>query len=359
MKHLILFMAWFALPWASHSQDLSELIEDLESRVQFGLFTDFQTEFNDEERDAEFYSGHVVGHITATLSRRLQYFAEITLSPELGVPGQANLERAFFKFFLNDQLQMRFGRIHTPVSLWNQRYHHGQYLQTSVNRPQVMVATEHLTPMHSIVAEVGGSYSTGAGSFLYRLGAGATEDHVHEPGESVPVSKNPSFYTGFEFEPSWTTRWLVGAKYYRETMDSHHEASIDAGFAHEDVKSEEVLSGHIRVETLRWALMAEHVLVAHSDKTHKHRSTGSYVQAEYQLAGFEDRMVVYGRFETLTKDGKDPLFMHEEHLAWRGVTSGVRLNVAPRVALTTELRLYGQDWTLPNHHLYVQLSAAF
>lgn len=352
-------MAWFALPWASHSQDLSELIEDLDSRVQFGLFADFQTEVNDEEWEAEFYPGHVVGHITATLSRRLQYSAEISLSPELGVPGKASLERAFFKFFLNDQLQMRFGRIHMPVSLWNQRYHHVQYLQTSVNRPQVTVASENLAPMHSIVAEVGGSHSTGAGSFLYRLGVGATEDHVHEPGESDPVSKNPSLYTGFDFEPSWTTRWLAGANYYREKMDSHNKASIDAGFAHEDVRVEEVLSGRIRMETIRWAFMAEHFLVIHRDDEHAHRSTGSYVQAEHQLAGFLERMVLYGRYETLTKDGKDPLFAHEEQLAWRGVTSGVRLNVAPRVALTTELRLYGQDWTLPNHHLYVQLSAAF
>lgn len=352
-------MAWFTLPCLSLAQDLSGLIEEVESRTQFGLFTDFQTEFNDEDRDAEFYSGHVVGHITTTLSPRMQYFAEISLSPERGQPGHASLERAFFKFFLNDQLQLRFGRIHTPVSLWNTRYHHGQYLQTSINRPQFMVATENLTPMHSIVAEVGGSRFTGAGSFSYRLGAGASEDHSHSPGEDIPVTKNHAVYAGFGFEPAWTTRMSLGINLYQEYLNHHSEASLDAGFSHPEVDKEQIVSGHIRMEGLRWAIMAEHLLLVHRDGDHAHRSSGSYVQLERQLSGSLERMVVYGRFDALRKDANDPLFHDDAYLQWNGVTTGTRINIAPRVAVTSELRLYGQDGTLPNHHLYVQISAAF
>lgn len=122
----LLFLAWFVLPSLAHSQELSGLIEDLQARTQFGLFSDFQAEFNDENRDTEWYTGHLVGHLTTVLSRRATYFAEVSLSPDQGGKGQANLERAFFQFSFSDPLRLVLGRIHTPVSPWKSRYHHGQ-----------------------------------------------------------------------------------------------------------------------------------------------------------------------------------------------------------------------------------------
>lgn len=176
-KHL-LALVWLLVPFSAGAQELSGLIEDIDSRTQFGLFTDFQTEFNDANHETKWYSGQVVAHLTSTLSKRAQYFAEITITPDVDHNGQVSLERSFFQFRFSGRLRLRLGRVHTPVSHWNATYHHGQYLQRTISRPE-MVDYKNRLPVHSVVAEVSGTLSRGAGAFFYRLGAGASEDHLH------------------------------------------------------------------------------------------------------------------------------------------------------------------------------------
>jgi hypothetical protein len=145
MKRHLLVLFWLFLPALAGAQELSGLIEELDSRIQFGIFTDLKTEFSEVSHDAEWYSGQLVAHFTTVLSERSLYFAEISVSPDRGY-NQVRMERAFFQFYFSDQFRLRLGRIHTPVSHWNATYHHGQYLQTTINRPEMVKDNNRFSP---------------------------------------------------------------------------------------------------------------------------------------------------------------------------------------------------------------------
>ncbi|MDA0873755.1 MAG: hypothetical protein O3C45_01715 [Bacteroidetes bacterium] len=358
MTRLFLIVAWFAVPHMALSQDLTGLIEDLEAKTQFGLFSDFQAEFNDADRNAELYNGHLVGHLTTKLSRRATYFAEVSLSPDQKGSGQASLERAFFQFSFSDPFRLVLGRIHTPVSRWNSRYHHGQYLQTSINRPQVVTYGNQMVPIHSIVAEVSGTLARETGALSYMAGFGVSEDHGHEPNEEESAaehSKNPSAYAGLTIEPASVLGLAFGGVAYVEHFDHmQHDEGTDSV-----VEYESILSGFVQVDRFRWALMAELLSVSHYGKQWYAGSWGYYVQAEHQLWGRMERAVVYGRYGTVLKNLEDPMFASDDCERWGGLTGGLRINVAPRVAATTEFRMYGEGLSFEKRHVYVQISAAF
>ena len=44
-----------------------------------------------------------------------------------------------FTFDKSDRLKVSFGRYHTPINYWNTAFHHGQWLQTTISRPDADV----------------------------------------------------------------------------------------------------------------------------------------------------------------------------------------------------------------------------
>lgn len=357
-KHLFTLFV-LLLPATAGAQELSGLIEDLESRTQFGIFTDFRTEFNDASRDAEWYSGQLVGHVTTALSRRAQYFAEIAISPDGGHGGQVSLERAFFQFSFSDLSRLRLGRIHTPVSHWNATYHHGQYLQTSINRPEMVKYSNRLSPIHSVVAEVSGTLSGEAGSFSYRVGAGASEDHIHGHDQPGSLDKNPAGYVGASYQPVRPLGLTIGFNAYVEDLSDHPEEAHDHTHEMSEISRQEIYMAYVRLDRFRWTFLAEALNLANVGSERYGGSRGYYAQLERQLSGTLERAVLYGRYGHLRKNGDDPFFAEDACKNWHGITTGVRFNVAPRIAVTSEFRLYGEDMSLPNRHFYLQISAAF
>lgn len=343
----------------AHSQELSGLIEELDSRTQFGIFTDFQTEFNDASRDAEWYSGQIVGHVTTTLSRRTQYFAEIVINPDGRQGGQLSLERAFFQIYFSDLMRLRLGRVHTPVSHWNATYHHGQYLQTTINRPEMVKYSNRLSPIHSVVAEVSGTRSGGAGALSYRLGVGASEDHVHGHEEPGSLDKNASAYAGISLQPPRPLGLKVGVTAYVEDLADHPEAGHVHTHEVSEIVRQEIYSAFLRLDRYRWTFLSEALTLVNVGTERFDGTYGYYAQVERQLDGQLERAVIFGRYGHLNKNRNDPFFAEDDCKNWHGITTGVRINVAPRVAVTSELRLYGEEMSLPNRHLYVQISAAF
>ena len=49
----------------------------------------------------------------------------------------AEVERLIIRYDLNDYFKVSFGRYHTPVNYWNTAFHHGQWLQTTISRPEM------------------------------------------------------------------------------------------------------------------------------------------------------------------------------------------------------------------------------
>ena len=169
---------------------------------------------------AEMYAGHVVGHVNTRLSRRLSYFAEVVLDASGAHGSQVSLERSIFKFYFKDSARLRIGRIHTPVSIWNSTYHHGQYLQTSITRPIIVEYATRFSPIHSLAVEFSGVANRAWGSIEYVAGV-ASQDNSHGRQENEEShSKNPAYYSRLSVSPSSVFGLSFGASVFRERMDA-------------------------------------------------------------------------------------------------------------------------------------------
>lgn len=340
---------------AVQAQELKSLLSDAISKTQFGVFTDSRMEVDTKTLDAEWYSGQLVGHITSRLSSRLLYFAEMTFTPDVGHGRQVKLERSLFRFYFRDEIGIQIGRIHTPVTLWNVTYHHGRYLQTSITRPEIVKYSTNFSPIHSIVAELNGTFDWKVGSFKYVVGTGDRGDPHPDQSDNRYSAKNPSIYFGFSLKPSRILGLTIGGTVYRESIDWADPETDDNHSRFTEV----ILAGHLAYDSYRWNLISEVMNVTHENERKYGGSYGYYTQLARRLGGVGGRITLYGRYGRLSKNPDDPLFLMDRCLNWRGVTAGVRIDIAPTVAFTAEYRQYGGRSLAENRPVGFQLSAAF
>ncbi len=79
------------------------------------------------------------------MSPRVTYFGELSFTARtdagLGLPPapgfNVEVERSLIRFDQSDYFKISFGRYHTPINYWNDTFHHGSWLQTSVSRPEM------------------------------------------------------------------------------------------------------------------------------------------------------------------------------------------------------------------------------
>ena len=76
------------------------------------------------------------------------------------------------RFDQSDQLKVSFGRYHTPINWWNTAFHHGQWLQTTISRPEMMQFGGRFLPVHFVGALVEGSCRRGGWNINYQGGVG-------------------------------------------------------------------------------------------------------------------------------------------------------------------------------------------
>src|SRR5579872_4440482 len=92
-----------------------------------------------------FEDGQFVLHLTSALSPKVTVFSELSLTARSDAgtgatpaPGfNPEVERIILRYDVNDYFKLSFGRYHTPINYWNTAFHHGQWLQTTISRPEM------------------------------------------------------------------------------------------------------------------------------------------------------------------------------------------------------------------------------
>ncbi len=93
-----------------------------------------------DEKNAKsgFNLGQFILHISSPLSEKVSVFAETSFTAQKGPQATAynlDVERLIIRYDYNDFFKLSFGRYHTPISYWNVAFHHGAWLQTTIDRP--------------------------------------------------------------------------------------------------------------------------------------------------------------------------------------------------------------------------------
>jgi hypothetical protein len=156
------------------SQKVEDIKDDSESRFgwNLGLLGDVNYSTISRERErGSFYIGELVLFSTGSYGERLTFLAEIAFEQE---EREADIERVWAGYTVNDLLTVRAGKFHTALGYWNKAYHHGKQFFHTVDRP-FFLAFEHdggVVPTHITGVEMEGSGATGVGRFKYELQLG-------------------------------------------------------------------------------------------------------------------------------------------------------------------------------------------
>jgi hypothetical protein len=301
-------------------------------------FSDFDFAATDlHHAHSGFNEGQFVLHLNSALSSKVSFFGELSLTARsdagTGTPPatgfNVEVERSIIRFEQNDYFKVSFGRYHTPINWWNMTFHHGQWLQTTISRPEMVQFGGSFLPIHFVGTLVEGAAPAGGLNLNYNLGLGNGRSAViSKAGDWGDINNNRAWLATVFSRPDHPYGLQVGASVYRDLI------TPIGGLAFR----EWIQSAHIVWAKENPELIAEFANVSHQEvgTTRQSNSQAWYVQTGYRLPGVARLWKPYYRFEYIHIPGSDHLFRLVPSLA--GSTVGVRYDISSFAALKFEYR---------------------
>src|SRR6266508_912855 len=191
---------------------------------------------NRSEGARGFTEGQFTLHLVSALSPRVAFFGELTFSPRAdagtGSPPatgfNAEVERSIIRFDQSDQFKASFGRYHTPINWWNTAFHHGQWLQTSISRPEMTRFGGQFIPIHFVGGLVEGALPAGGLNLNYNLGVGNGRGSViSRGGDAGDNDNNRAWMINLFAKPDRFFGLQAGGSVYRDKITPAVGAQYD------------------------------------------------------------------------------------------------------------------------------------
>jgi hypothetical protein len=293
---------------------------------------------NRSEGARGFTEGQFTLHLVSALSPRVAFFGELTFSPRAdagtGSPPatgfNAEVERAIIRFDQSDALKVSFGRYHTPINWWNTAFHHGQWLQTTISRPEMVQFGGRFIPVHFVGALAEGVFPSGGWNINYQAGIGNGRGGIiSRAGDAGDVNDQPAFLLNVSTKPDRAFGLQFGGSVYadRVTVAGRPEFNERIVAAHAVWQREDP-------EIIAEIADVHHELVGGALGT---SNLAYYVQAAYRLPSSARLWKPYFRFEHIGIDSNDAVFAGVPRLD--GSTIGVRYDISTYAAIKTEGRI--------------------
>jgi hypothetical protein len=285
-----------------------------------------------------FSEGQFVLHLASALSPRVNFFGEISLTPRAdagtgspAAPGfNAEVERVIIRFDHSDRLKVSFGRYHTPINWWNTAFHHGQWLQTTVSRPEMVQFGGKFLPVHFVGALAEGALRADGWNLNYQAGIGNGRGNViSRGGDAGDNNAHPAVVLNLFVKPDRVFPLQVGGSVYFDRVSAAGRPEFD----------ERITAAHAVWQREDPELVAEiadvrHEMVGGAQTT---ANLAYYIQAAYRLPSSAHLWKPYFRFEHVEIDAADPVFVGVPDLD--GSTLGVRFDISTYAAIKSEIRV--------------------
>ena len=298
--------------------------------LQFQGFGDvdfFATDQKNVPSNSGFYLGQLDFHIASALSRKISYFTEITLNAH----PQAytiEVERSIIRYDYDDYFKLSFGRYHTPIGYWNTAFHHGAWLETTVDRPFQVRIGGNFTPLHFVGALAEGEIPSGGLGLNYNIGIGNGRGEViSRPGDARDINNNRAWVAKVFSRPTKLYGLEVGGSYY------HDKISLPTGPQYRE---------WIANAYVVWTKGAPEFLAEVYNVHHTNIATGAvansdamYAQFAYRLPWLEQSLKPYYRFEYTHMPLSEQVFTHEPQVE---SIVGLRYDISTFAAFKAEYR---------------------
>src|SRR5713226_2596536 len=233
-----------------------------------------------------FSEGQFVLHLNSALSSKVSFFGELSLTARTDAgtgtppaPGfNVEVERSIIRFQQNDYFKVSFGRYHTPINYWNMTFHHGQWLQTSISRPEMVQFGGSFLPIHFVGTLVEGAVPAGGMNLNYNFGLGNGRSTViSRSGDWGDINNNRAWLVNLFSRPGALYGLQFGGSVYRDLITP---VGALAGTAfHEWIETAHVVWSKENPEVI-----AEFANVSHEEAggSLKSNSQAWYVQTAYR-----------------------------------------------------------------------------
>jgi len=315
------------------SQVTQEAMREMEVHypsLQFHGFGDVDFAATDQKvqpSNSGFYLGQLDFHIASALSKKISYFTEITLNAH-PVDYTIEVERSIIRYDYDDYFKLSFGRYHTPISYWNTAYHHGAWLETTVDRPFQVRVGGNFTPLHFVGALAEGDIPSGPLGLGYNIGIGNGRGTViSRPGDAGDINNNRAWVVKIYSRPPKLYGLETGGAFYRDKI------SLPAGPEYRE---------WIANAYLVWTKGAPEFLTEFFNVNHRNiltnavaNSDAMYAQFAYRLPWFERTLKPYYRFEYTHMPLSEQVFTHEPQVE---SIVGLRYDISTFAAFKAEYR---------------------
>lgn len=275
-----------------------------------------------------FRSGQFVLQLTSPLSERVGVFGELAVTAH-ETDFSASVERYILSISQSDALKLSFGRFHTPISWWNTEFHHGLWLQTSIERPYMVNFGTRFLPIHAVGAFASGRIPSAPLNLEYEAGIGnGRARDLTEPAQAGDVNNHRSVIFRLTASPGDFSWLAVGGSFYDDElvlpgMPDFRERIGSAFFAWTR-ETPEIIAEIFHVR---------HTQIGAPDGF---TSWAGYGQVAYRLPWLNEVFKPYFRYERTKVNEDDPVFA-----GFPGLTAeilGVRYDFSLFAALKAEFQ---------------------
>lgn len=260
----------------------------------------------DNENNNKFSLGHISLFITSEIADKVNFVleSEFHTDPDTNST-EFHPERANIKYSFSDTFNIKIGRMHTPLGFWNQAFHHGTWLQTTILRPVIYFWEDDkggFLPLHSFGIELSGLLEFVDFDLEYSFdvlnGRGRTITEI-QTAKDRNDSKAISFL--LSYEPYFVQELKLGTSFYFDTIPPNPDDS-----ARINRIKERIIGGYITYMHSGLELLGEIFNIHHDDKTsgNDFSTLGFYLQTGYKM----DKLTPYYRFDFLNFENGDPYF---------------------------------------------------
>jgi hypothetical protein len=300
-----------ALPGQGHEHEMQEqqgTILQTETHypsLQIRGFGDVDFSATDRKgTNSGFNLGQLDLHLASPLSQKITYFAEITFNAH---PDQytVEVERSIIRYDYNDYFKMSFGRFHTPVGYWNTAFHHGAWLETTIDRPFQVRVGGTFTPLHLVGFLAEGNIPSGGVGLSYQVGVGnGRGELIGRPGDAGDINNNRAWVVNIFARPAKLYGLEVGASVYRD------EVTLPGG---------QNFREWINSAYLVWTKGSPEFISEFDNVNHRNILTGQvansnafYTQFAYRLPWMDKKLKPYYRFEYVHMPFNEQVFVHQD-----------------------------------------------
>ena len=306
-----------------------------------------------------FQEGQFILHMSSALSPKVTVFGELsfTARSDAGTGGppapgfNAEVERVMIRYDANDRFKLSFGRYHTPINYWNTAFHHGQWLQTTISRPEMTQFGGSFIPVHFVGTLVEGEVPAGGLNLNYNAGVGNGRGQaINRGGDFGDINNHRAWLFNAFIEPDRPYGLRIGGSVYRDSLNPVNGPAA----------SEWIQSGHFV-----WAKETPEVIAEFANVQHRvagtnftSNSQAMYAQVAYRLPWLQRTLKPYYRFERIHVPRSDRVFQNAVPV-FHSSTAGLRYDISSLAAFKLEYRYYRRRDVPSFYGIFAQTSFTF